>query len=302
MSEITEFCTLSIYILKHTSKKRGSIGKEEKRRDLRDIKRIAQSEDLKRHSDKIQICRTEGALQSQCEKTTFCSRRICPHIYNAFSLMHNPDPESWVGGRGCGVGAGLAGWQPEHTSNEQEFTHLPLAISSAQEALHMKANEVLADSSSAEVTADERLVSRNSEEQLDRNAMAWQEPKELSMLPASIPEKQNRARWRGSAVFAYNLRREDSLKEDWRYQRKVVQKWWQLQCAFCCALSHHLLRSCSPRAVPCSCGPTKHLLCWHRGLQVFATIAHHIIVGRETAAWTHVLSWKQGKLVVEKEG
>lgn len=49
---------------------------------------------------------------------------------------------------------------------------MPLAISSAQEALHMKANEVLADSSSAEVTADERLVSRDSKEQLDRNAMA----------------------------------------------------------------------------------------------------------------------------------
>lgn len=58
------------------------------------------------------------------------------------------------------------------SSDEQELTHLPLAISSAQEALHMKADEVLADSSSAEVTADERLVSRNSEEQLDRNAMA----------------------------------------------------------------------------------------------------------------------------------
>jgi len=36
----------------------------------------------------------------------------------------------------------------------------------------MQANEVLADLSSAEVTADERRVSRNSKEQLDRNAMA----------------------------------------------------------------------------------------------------------------------------------
>lgn len=27
MSEMTEFCTLCIYTLKHTSKKRGSIGK-----------------------------------------------------------------------------------------------------------------------------------------------------------------------------------------------------------------------------------------------------------------------------------
>lgn len=36
----------------------------------------------------------------------------------------------------------------------------------------MKENEVLADLSSAEVTADERLASRNSKEQLDRNAMA----------------------------------------------------------------------------------------------------------------------------------
>lgn len=97
------------------------------------------------------------------------------------------------------------------------------------------------------------------------------------------------------SCFAYNLRREDSVKEDWSYQRKVVQKWWQWQCAFCWALSHHLLRSCSPST-------TQHLVCWHRGLQVFAAIAHHIIVGREISAWTHVLSWKQGKLVGEKEG
>lgn len=71
------------------------------------------------------------------------------------------------------VGKGY-GWQTVSLSTSVDqpwFTHLPLAIPSTQEVLQMKANEVLADLSSAEVAADEKLVSRNSKEQLDRIAM-----------------------------------------------------------------------------------------------------------------------------------
>lgn len=49
------------------------------------------------------------------------------------------------------------------------------------------------------------------------------------------------------SCFAYNLRKEDSVKEDWRNQKQVVQKRWQWQCAFCWASSYHLLRSRGPR-------------------------------------------------------
>lgn len=146
------------------------------------------------------------------------------------------------------------GWQTVSLSTSVDqpwFTHLLLAIPSTQEVLQMKANEVLADLSSAEVAADEKLVSRNSKEQLDRIAMVWQEWKESSMPRASIPEKTIQKEVKRLSCFAYNLRKEDPAKEDLRNKKHLVQKRWQWWCTFCWASCHHLLRSWGPmEAVP----------------------------------------------------
>lgn len=97
---------------------------------------------------------------------------ILPTNLQRISLQAQTRPwqiELDVGGMWRGYG-----WQTVSLSTSVDqpwFTHLSLAIPSTQEALHMKANEVLADLSSAEVAADEKLVSRNSKEQLDRIAM-----------------------------------------------------------------------------------------------------------------------------------
>lgn len=69
---MTAFRTLYVYVLKHTSKKRGNTRKKGREKRPEGQKKAGLvSKDLKRHSDKIQIHRAEGALQSQCEKTTF---------------------------------------------------------------------------------------------------------------------------------------------------------------------------------------------------------------------------------------
>lgn len=75
---------------------------------------------------------------------------------------------------------------------------------------------------------------------------------------------------KGITCFAYNLRKKDSLKENWRNQKSVVQKRWQWQCAFCWTSSYHLLRSCGPRVAalqlwshvtPCVLAQRPHHVC-----------------------------------------
>lgn len=147
----------------------------------------------------------------------------------------------------CGKGACMADWQPEHTS-WLAVVHLPATCN----ILHPGGTS---HESKWGVSWLKQCRGhcwwKTSEEEF--KGAAWQEcngvtgAKGVERAASIYSWKTVRREVKRLICFAYNLRKEDSAKEDWRNQKQVVQKTWQWQCAFCCASSHHLLGSCGPR-------------------------------------------------------
>lgn len=247
---MTEFCTLHICILKHISKKRGSIDKEGKKERPEGQKKngfVRGSQKTRWQDPDTQSWRSSS---KSAWENHFCSRLTthlrCFLTHRAQTLQTELDVGS--------VGWGQA-WQSDSLSTPVMSRSSP----TCHGQYPLPRRHSTGKQMRCELTqAVQRSLLMKTGEQEFRGA-AWQEcngmtgAKGVEHAACIYSWKTEQRKVKRLSCFAYNLKTEGSVKEDRRYQRKDFQKWWQWQCAFCWACpsvcwGHAVLGQC-PAAV-----------------------------------------------------
>lgn len=213
---------------------------------------------------------------------------------------------NWVRCRGCGEGVYTADWQPEHIS-WLAAVHSPATCNILRPGGISHASKL---GVSWLKQCRGQCWWKTSEQEF--KGASWQEcngmtrGKRVEHAACISTWKTTPSEVKRLSCFAYNLRKEDPAKEDRRYQKQVIKKRWQWQCAFCRASSAHLRGSCGPSVAalqlwscmtPCVRAQRTHHICNQSSWEKKPHCCR-----KGNCASMLVLSWRQEKLVSVCEG